>query len=83
MEIVMDCLDRFCKASGQRINKLKSNVFNSNKVCREKVCRFATLTGIPEMTDLGRYLGVPSLHERITRDHCKSILDRVHNKLEG
>lgn len=33
--------------------------------------------------DLGRYLGVPSLHGRITKDHCKNIMDRVQSRLEG
>lgn len=65
---VMECLDMFCKHSGQKINKLKSNIFFSNNVCRQKMEGLPTLAGIPMTSDLGRYLGVPSLHGRITKE---------------
>ncbi|XP_019152396.1 PREDICTED: uncharacterized protein LOC109149189 [Ipomoea nil] len=80
---IMNCLDRFCKSSGQKVNKIKSNIFFSKNVCREDVHKIATIAGIPATDDLGRYLGVPSLHGRITKEHYRSILDRVQSKLEG
>lgn len=83
MRVVMECLERFCKSSGQKVNKIKSNVFFSNNVCRHKAENLATIAGIPTTDNIGRYLGVPSLHGRITKEHCKGILDRVHNRLEG
>ncbi|CAI0546181.1 unnamed protein product [Linum tenue] len=39
--------------------------------------------GIPQTQDLGRYLGVPVLHGRVTKQTYKYILDRLDNKLAG
>ncbi|XP_019189019.1 PREDICTED: uncharacterized protein LOC109183394 [Ipomoea nil] len=46
----------------------------------EDANEIASLAGIPATDDLGRYLGVPSLHGRVTKDHCKAILDRVRGR---
>lgn len=68
---------------GQKVNKSKSNIFFSKNVCRDRAERIANKAGIPETRDLGRYLGVPSIHGRVTRSHFKDILNRVKNRLEG
>ncbi|XVE58246.1 hypothetical protein DITRI_Ditri04bG0154800 [Diplodiscus trichospermus] len=41
------------------------------------------LSGIPLTIDLGRYLGVPSIHGQINVDSLATILDRVNSRLEG
>ncbi|VFQ86926.1 unnamed protein product [Cuscuta campestris] len=41
------------------------------------------LANIPRSYDLGKYLGVPSIHGRVTNDMFGAILDRLDAKLEG
>ncbi|CAN1163243.1 LINE-1 retrotransposable element ORF2 protein [Linum perenne] len=80
---IRNCLDTFCKASGQLVSKDKSRIFfsaNVNKASRRHVCREL---GFAETNDLGRYLGVPVLHGRINKGTHKYLIERIDKKLEG
>lgn len=57
IETVMECLNKLCKCSGQRVNKLKSTIFFSKNVCKGSANKIANMAGIPTTDDLGRYLG--------------------------
>ncbi|KAK2663530.1 hypothetical protein Ddye_002104 [Dipteronia dyeriana] len=58
-----DCLDIFCELSGQQVSYPKSRVFCSNNV-RESDARFiVTVCDSPLTKDLGKYLGVPLVHD--------------------
>ncbi|CAN1290720.1 LINE-1 reverse transcriptase homolog [Linum perenne] len=66
--VVMDCLQAFCSASGHLVSLEKSVIFFSPNSNRE-VCRsISTGLDIPMTRDLRRYLGVPVLHGKITRN---------------
>lgn len=41
------------------------------------------ISGTPLTDDLGRYLGVLSVHERVNIDSFGSVMDRINAKLEG
>ncbi|CAN1782186.1 Putative ribonuclease H protein At1g65750, partial [Linum perenne] len=45
--------------------------------------RLCDLLGFGETRDLGRYLGVPILHGRISKDTYSYILERMRKKLDG
>lgn len=77
IKMILECLDNFCKCSGQKVNKHKSNIFFSNNVCKSAADRIACRAGILETNDLDRYLGVPSIHGIVTKDHCNNILERI------
>ncbi|XP_019175452.1 PREDICTED: uncharacterized protein LOC109170754 [Ipomoea nil] len=47
------------------------------------VKEIAAKLGIAETKDLGRYLGVPSLHGRVTCNTYAGLLDRISARLEG
>ncbi|CAN1130300.1 Putative ribonuclease H protein At1g65750 [Linum perenne] len=81
--VILDILDRFCEASGQSINKDKSRVFFSSKMDRRASREVSEILGIAATQDLGRYLGVPLLHGRVTRSTFDFILTRMDNKLAG
>ncbi|CAN1281473.1 Putative ribonuclease H protein At1g65750 [Linum perenne] len=81
--IILDVLNRFCEASGQSINKEKSRVFFSAKMDRNISRGVSDVLGIAATQDLGRYLGVPILHGRVTKATYEYILHRMDEKLAG
>lgn len=83
IDIVKDCLDRFCSCSGQKVSLAKSQIYVSNNVRNDFSEHLAAKAGIPLSKDLGRYLGVPSLHNRVNESTFAGILDRIKARLEG
>ncbi|CAN1302532.1 Putative ribonuclease H protein At1g65750 [Linum perenne] len=81
--VIVDILDKFCEASGQSINKAKSRVFFSSRMDRGLSREVTDILGIGATQNLGRYLGVPLLHGRVTRSTYEFILDRMDKKLAG
>ncbi|XP_019162021.1 PREDICTED: uncharacterized protein LOC109158590 [Ipomoea nil] len=81
--VIKGCLDRFCAASGQRVSLIKSQVFFSKNTSTDLAAEISTALNIPETKDLGRYLGVPSIHGRITQSTHGSLIERVAARLEG
>jgi hypothetical protein len=74
-------LDLFCSSSGQKVSKEKSRVFFSKNVGWHKKLELSNLLGIQATDDLGKYLGVPILHKRVTKDTYQFILDKVNQRL--
>ncbi|XP_031132009.1 uncharacterized protein LOC116033406 [Ipomoea triloba] len=81
--IIQDCLDRFCEALGQRISYSKSHVFFSKNTPPGLADDIANQLSIARTGDMGKYLGVLSIHGRVTRGTFKDLLDRVNGRLEG
>lgn len=79
--VVMDILNSFCETSGQKVNILKSKVFVSKNVTRDRIGMIRDTTGIPITKNLGMYLGIPLIHEKVKKDSFKHIVDRVAGKL--
>ncbi|CAN1153418.1 Putative ribonuclease H protein At1g65750 [Linum perenne] len=82
-DVVSECLDRFCENAGQAINKGKSVIFCSKNTDRQAAANIANALGIPLTQNLGSYLGVPILHDRITNGTYQEILNRIDKKLFG
>lgn len=80
---MMDCLNKFCSCSGQKVSLMKSQMFVSNDVNCDLVDRMSAIAGVPITKDLGRYLGVPSIHNRLTESTFAGVLDRIKDRLEG
>lgn len=83
MLIIKDCLDNLSRASGQRVSPNKSQIFFSKHMTTEEIKEITGIAGIPHTQDLGKYLGVPSIHRRMTNNMFGCILDRLDAKLEG
>lgn len=67
VQVIKNCLDAFCAASRQKVSLSKSQMFFFLKnVDSKEAKRITTKAGIKQTTDLGRYLGVPSIHGRTT-----------------
>lgn len=81
--VIKQCLERFSTASGQKVSLNKSQIFFSKNVGSDKARALTELAGIPPTNNLGKYLGVPSIHGRITKELFNPILDKMDERLEG
>lgn len=77
------CLNEFCSLSGQSISLTKSKLFVSPNCSRQLARNISALCGIPLTSDLGKYLGVPLLHQRVTKATYYHILEKVQARLAG
>ena len=76
-----ECLDVFCSLSGQQVSFSKSRVLCSNNIT-DRVSRSISIAyGSPMTKDLGKYLGVPLIHGRITNRTYNSVIEKVQQRL--
>ena len=65
IKTVMDCLNTFCVSSGQRVSVAKIRISFSKNVPRSLSNAISLESGFSLTHDLGKYLGVPLLHNRV------------------
>ncbi|KAK2665264.1 hypothetical protein Ddye_003838 [Dipteronia dyeriana] len=75
-EVMKNFLDKFCDLSGEQISFSKSRVFCFNNISDNKAEVLATKCGYPVTNNLGKYLGVTLIHNRITKATYKGILEK-------
>lgn len=75
------CLDLFCQISGQQVNFAKSCVFVSKNVPRGFAHSLAGKYGSPLTDNLGKYLGVPVIHDRVSKYTYSKVVERVQDRL--
>ncbi|XP_028778309.1 uncharacterized protein LOC114734823 [Neltuma alba] len=83
VEEVKRIMKRFCLFSGHRINLEKSKAFFSRNVNINRALTLSQKLGIGITPDLGKYLGVPLIHARITKATYGHIMKRVRSRLSG
>lgn len=76
-------MEEFSSISRLKINFQKSKLFVSPNIDRRKTRELSSLCNIPITSDLGRYLGVPILHQRANQNQFNFILEKMQNKLVG
>ncbi|CAL1403368.1 unnamed protein product [Linum trigynum] len=77
------CFERFGASSGQQISKPKSRIYFSANVTDTQRQSLGQELGIPETTNLGRYLGVPVIHGRVSKATFTDLIDRIDRRLAG
>ncbi|XP_028055196.1 uncharacterized protein LOC114259389 [Camellia sinensis] len=82
-DTIIDVLCEFCEVSGQKINYAKSKLFISPNIPRLLAKSISSSSGIPLTQDLGKYLGSPLLHKRVTKSTFNDILEKMKTKLSG
>lgn len=80
---MLRCLDKFCRASGQKISLPKSRIYFSRNVSSEKQISICSDLGIEATTDLGLYLGMPTMTSRVTRETFGYLCEKIDRRLEG
>ena len=83
IRVIREVLEKFCKASGQKVSLPKSKFFFSSNVTRERGERISRESGIASTRDLGKYLGMPILQKRINKDTFGEVLEKVASRLSG
>ncbi|KAG8369117.1 hypothetical protein BUALT_Bualt15G0117900 [Buddleja alternifolia] len=80
---IVSIIEKFCSSSGLVINKEKSKVFFSRNTNRGLRRILASQLGIGCTMDLGKYLGVPLVHNRASPGLYNELIDRVQSQLSS
>ncbi|PKI56643.1 hypothetical protein CRG98_022955 [Punica granatum] len=83
VQVIKNVLDALCAALGQKVNTAKSLLFFSRNVSSDLRAQIMQASGFVAAPSLRRYLGVPLIVGRVTRDHFQSVITRVRSRLEG
>ncbi|GLT67726.1 hypothetical protein SLA2020_400130 [Shorea laevis] len=78
---VINCLDRFCSFSGQKVNVHKSKILFSPNTDRQSIESICSITRMAATNDLERYLGVPIHCRRGTRNTYRNVVKKVQDRL--
>ncbi|CAN6563499.1 unnamed protein product [Malus baccata var. baccata] len=76
-------LDRFCEASGQKVNLLKSSIYFGANVPNGVAANLGSILGVPVVDDPGTYLGVPAIWGRSKKRGLAYVKGRILGKLQG
>lgn len=74
-------LNDFCRASSQAVSKEKLTIYFSKSVTDQEARILSMAIWIPRAFDLGRYLGVPFIHGRVTTRTYWYIMDKMLARL--
>ena len=77
VSMINSCLTTFCDSLGLKVNQQKTRVFFSQNVHHVRRTEMCTALGFPITSDLGKYLGVPLHHKRVTKDSFHYVVDKV------
>ncbi|CAL1414739.1 unnamed protein product [Linum trigynum] len=79
--LIKQCLGDFCSSFGQRVNYHKFILYVSPNINRGRASHMSQQAGIPLKMALGKYLGIPAIHGRVTRERYQPLLLRIQKKL--
>ena len=71
----------FCDSFGQKISKQKSVVFFSRNVNQDNINGLGNGMGMVVTNDLGKYLGVPIIHGKITKQMYAYVVDKMKMRI--
>ena len=82
-QIVMNILTMYEEASGQKINRGKTQLFFSTNTQEDIKNRVKDLVGVEVVTKYEKYLGMPSFVGRAKKETFSYIRERVWHKIQG
>lgn len=83
VDCILDGLNKFCKASGHKINTGKSSVFFSPNIAEDAAQNLSAKLGIKQSADLGVYLEQNVQHQGHSNRANSRLLERVRGRLDG
>lgn len=83
IKVVTKCLDAFCVMSGQKVSVNKIKIMFSNNVENNLAKSISEWNGYFKSNNLGKYLGVSLLHNRISFSTYNYLLEKVQYRLSG
>ncbi|KAA3476669.1 LINE-1 reverse transcriptase isogeny [Gossypium australe] len=81
--LLKSILDQFCDVLGHKISTRKSNIYFSKGIVDSDREQIVNLFGFQEVQNLGFYLGVLLLHNRVTKSTFSFVVDKVRSKLNS
>ncbi|KAK4285196.1 hypothetical protein QN277_001926 [Acacia crassicarpa] len=78
---INQCLKTFYDSSGLKVNHQKTCVFFSDNVNHIRRSELCTSLGFSITYDLGKYLGVPLHHKRVTKESYQFVVNKVKTRL--
>ena len=69
--------------SGQKASLQKSSISFSSAVTPKEARIILNMVGIPSSLNLGKYLGTPSIHGRVTKVLYQPLIDIIATRLSG
>ncbi|KAK5835835.1 hypothetical protein PVK06_011547 [Gossypium arboreum] len=76
-------LSQFCRISRHKISVRKSSIFFSKYIGVDVRNQISQLIGFQEVQNLGTYLGVPFLHDRVSKNTLNFVVDKIRRKLQS
>ncbi|KAH9659015.1 reverse transcriptase domain-containing protein [Citrus sinensis] len=83
VDVLNDVVENFCRSSGAKVSKKKTQIFFSKNVPVTLASRIDKALGFSITSNLGRYLGMPLLHDRVSKKTYQSIIDKIDQRLSG
>lgn len=74
-------LDEFCCSSGEKVNQQKTTLYFSSNVSTGVARKIEKTLDFTITNNLGRYLGMPLLNSRVTKNTYQEIVDKVEKRL--
>ncbi|XP_065636040.1 uncharacterized protein LOC136070259 [Quercus suber] len=82
-QMVMNILTKYEEASGQKINRAKTQLFFSTNTQEDIKNRVKDLVGVEVVTQYEKYLGLPSFVGTAKKETFSYIRERVWHKIQG
>lgn len=76
-------LQHFCTVSGRRINIEKSQILFSASVDQATASGWLLRLASRFLSNFGKYLGMPTIHERAGKDTYYFLVEKVRKKLSA
>ena len=83
VDVIRECPDIFESSSGQKISQDKSKIFFSKNVNHTSSIKIAQAFGFLLTNDLGKYLGVPINHRRVTSSYFSHVTEKLMHNLSN
>lgn len=83
MSNIVQCITQFSRRSGLNINFSKSIVFCSPNTCPRIKRIIGEVASITVTDNMGKYLGIPILQKRVSKNTFGYILDKMNRKLSN
>lgn len=83
VQILQQCLAKFCDASGSKVSADKSKIFFSPNTHLDVQDEISQALGMEITSDLGKYLGVPTINGRTSKHEYQYLVEKINGKLAG
>ena len=81
--IISSVLDSFCYSFGSKVNKSKTLIYFSKNVGDSEANVISGMLGYSVTKDLGKYLGIPLQHSRVSSCMYQELIAKVERRLSS